>query len=245
MQEQKSEEMVTSASDMKVHQIEEYKLQANDVIDINIRTTSPELNLLFNDNQGSSNSNAMRGGMIDGGDVYFMTGYTLDDDGFVELPLIGEFKMIGLTTEEAKALIENEVKKYVNTESDYFVRVRLGGLRYSALGEFNRPGKYTILQNRVTIFEAIANAGEMTIVANRDKVTLIRQYPEGSKVFKIDLLDERIIESDFYFLKPNDLIYVEPMKVRELGTGATFIQTFQLLVTTLTLGVLIYNATNN
>ncbi|MBD8490487.1 polysaccharide biosynthesis/export family protein [Echinicola sp. CAU 1574] len=244
MQEQKSEEMVASSSGMKVHQIEEYKLQANDVIDINIRTTSPELNLLFNDPAAANSSNAMRG-LADGGDIYFMTGYTLDDDGLIELPVLGELNLLGLTTSEAKTLVENEVVKYLNETADSFVRVRLGGIRYSALGEFNRPGKYTILQNRVTIFEAIANAGEMTIVANRDKVTLIRQYPEGSKVYKIDLLDDRIMESDFYFLRPNDLIYVEPMKVRELGTGATFIQTFQLLVTTLTLGVLIYNATNN
>ncbi|AGA79213.1 polysaccharide biosynthesis/export family protein [Echinicola vietnamensis] len=245
LQEQDADKMVATSGDLKVHKYEDYKLQLNDVLDVNIRTTSPELNLLFNDSDASSNSNAMRGGLADGGDVYFMTGYTIDDEGFIELPVIGNLKVVGLTVEEAKTLVEEEVIQYVNSASDYFVRVRLGGMRYSALGEFNNPGKYTILQNRVTILEAIANAGEMTTVANRHEVTLIRQYPEGSKVYKINLLDERIMESDLYFLRPNDLIYAEPMKVRELGTGATFVQTFQLLVTTLTLGVLIYNATNN
>ncbi|GGZ15000.1 sugar transporter [Echinicola pacifica] len=245
MQEQDSDELVATAGELKVHQYVDYTLQLNDVLDVNIRTTSEELNLLFSDSDKNSSSSVMRGGMADGGDIYYMTGYTVDDGGYIELPVIGEVKVVGLTIDEVKVLVEKEVENYVNSTSDYFVRVRLGGLRYSALGEFNRPGKYTILQNRVTIFEAIANAGEMNIVANRHEVTVVRQYPEGSRVFKVNLLDEKIMESDIYFLRPNDLIYAAPMKVRELGTGATFIQTFQLLVTTLTLGVLIYNASNN
>jgi polysaccharide export outer membrane protein len=167
----------------------------------------------------------------------------LNDNGIVELPVIGKVKIVGMNTENAKIAIENELKKIVR-DNEYFVRVRLGGIRYSALGEFARPGKYTILQNRVTIFEAIANAGDLTIQAKRDNIMLIRQYPDGSKAYRVNLNDNNIMASEFYFIRPNDMIYVEPMKVRELGTGTNFLQTLQLLTALATLALLVYTATN-
>jgi polysaccharide export outer membrane protein len=145
--------------------------------------------------------------------------------------------------ETAKTTVENELKKYVRDE-DYFVRVRLGGIRFSALGEFARPGKYTVLQNRVTIFEAIATAGDLTVVAKRDNIMLIRQYPEGSKAHRINLNNKEIMNSEFYFVRPNDMIYAEPMKVRELGTGTTLLQTIQVLASLATLALLVYTTTN-
>lgn len=241
MQDLAANAMVSQTGELKAHNTEEYLLQYNDVVDISVRTTSPEINLIFNDPATISQTRMMGGGMMSGGDIFFLTGYTLDDDGKVELPLIGEISLIGLSTKQAKEKIEQNLTKFIS-EDDYYVRVRLGGIRYSALGEFNRPGKYTLLQNRVTIYEAIANAGEMTPVAKRSEVILIRQYPDGSRAHRINLINKRVMESEFYFLKPNDLIYVEPMKVRELGTGITFMQTFQLAVTTLTLGLLFYNS---
>ncbi len=241
MQDLASNEMVSQAGELKSHKAEEYQLQYNDVVDISIRTTSPEINLIFNDPATINQTRMMGGGMMNGGDIFFLTGYTLDDDGKVELPMIGEVSLVGLSTKQAKEKIESSLKNYIS-EDDYYVRVRLGGIRYSALGEFNRPGKYTLLQNRVTIYEAIANAGEMTPVAKRNGVVLVRQYPDGSRAHRINLINKKLMESEVYFLRPNDLIYAEPMKVRELGTGITFMQTFQLAVTTLTLALLFYNS---
>jgi len=229
---------------MSPYVIEEYYLQNNDVVDIIMRTTSPELNLILETGTGGADMmRMMGGGMMGGGDIFFLNGYALDDDGIVELPLIGEVKLVGLTTKKAKNLIEQELTKYIS-QDDYFVRVRLGGMRYSALGEFNRPGKYTILQNRVTIFEAIANAGDMSPLAKRNEVHLVRQYPEGSKTYRINLNNNDLMATEFYFVRPNDMLYAEPMKVRELGTGVTFIQTFQLAVTTLSAVLLVLNAIN-
>ncbi|WP_317198018.1 polysaccharide biosynthesis/export family protein [Echinicola marina] len=243
MQDERKEEFVSRKGEQMVHKIEDYYLLYNDVVDISIRTTSPEINMIFNDPNAMAQSRMASGGLLSGGDVFFLTGYSIDDKGMVELPLIGEISLVGLTTNEAKLHIEEKLKEFI-VEEDFFVRVRLGGIRYSALGEFTRPGKYTLLQNRVTIFEAIANAGDLTIYANRDNVHLIRQYPDGSKNHIINLNNKDIMESEFYFLKPNDLIYVEPMKVRELGTGTTLIQTFQLFVSIITVGLLVYTATN-
>lgn len=224
---------------------EEYFLQINDIVEISIKTTSPELNEIFGSTTADPSSNsAQMGGVQGAGDAFFMNGFTIDDRGFVEVPLIGEMKFLGLTTKEAKELVEKEVIKYVN-ENEFFVRVRLGGIRFSALGEFNQSGKFTILQNRVTIYEAIAFAGDLTYVAKRDQILLIRQYPDGSQIHKINLLDRNLLGSEFYFLKPNDMIYAEPMKVRELGAGTNLVETLTLLTTTITAIALIVTLVKN
>lgn len=237
------EEVLVSKSARIPYKIEEYRLQANDIVEINISTSSEELNSLFLNLGGGNrqNANAMAG--QNGGDIFFLNGYTLDDTGFVELPSLGKMNLQGLTTDEAKEKIESEVRKFI-TDGNYFVRVRLGGIRFSALGEFNSPGKLTILQNRVTIFEGIAAAGDMNTIAKRKEVVLVRQYPDGSQIHKIDLTNENLLASEFYFIRPNDLLYAEPLKIRELGTGTTLIQTIALFTSALTTVALILSLTN-
>lgn len=234
------------ASERIPYNWESYLLQYFDIVDINIKTTSLELNTLLEVISGNTAGGAGMGGGGGqaGGDAFFMNGYTIDENGLVELPLIGELKLFGLTTKEAQVLLETELAKYIN-EDQFFVRVRLGGIRYSALGEFNSPGKRTILQNRVTIFEAIAAAEDLTILAKRDEVVLLRQYPDGSQIHRINLNDRDLLASEFYFIKPNDVIYAEPLKVREIGNATNFIQTLTLLTTTVTAIALILNLVNN
>ncbi|WP_288372798.1 polysaccharide biosynthesis/export family protein [uncultured Algoriphagus sp.] len=235
---------LVESSDRYGYQTEDYLLQVNDIVEVSIKTTDPELNKVFNVVVAENNNMAQMGGSQGAGDAFFMNGYTLDDQGMVEIPLVGELKFLGLTTREAKELVESKVVKYVK-EDEYFVRVRLGGVRFSALGEFNQSGKYTILQNRVTIFEAIAFAGDLSRLAKRDEVLLVRQYPDGSQIHKINLLDRELLGSEYYFLKPNDMIYAEPMKVREIGAGNTLVETLTLFTTTVTAIALILTLIQN
>ena len=223
---------------------EKYLLQVNDIVEINIKTTDMNLNQIFGAVTNDPNNQMSMGGGQNAGDAFFMNGYTLDDDGYVEVPLIGKIKLLGLDTDQAKELVENEVKKFINT-GEFFVRVRLGGVRFSALGDFKRAGKYTILQNRVTIFEAIAFAGDLSRTAKRDEVLLIRQYPDGSQIHKVNLLDRNLLGSEYYFLKPNDMIYAEPMKVQEIGAGTTFVETLTLITTSVTAVALILTLIQN
>ncbi|TFV97911.1 sugar transporter [Algoriphagus kandeliae] len=245
MQDVEEDSPVVSTGELIAYQTAEYFLQPFDIVDITITTRDEELNALFspftNNNQ---NMGMMGGGGQAGGDAFFMNGYTLDDKGFVELPLIGEIELIGLTTEQAQTVIEKEVSKYVK-EGEFFIRVRLGGIRFSALGEFNSPGKITILQNRVTIFEAIAAARDLSILAKRDEIVLVRQYPTGSQIHRINLNDKALLGSEFYFIRPNDLIYAEPLKVREIGNTTNFIQSLTLLTTTITAIALILTLISN
>jgi polysaccharide export outer membrane protein len=170
------------------------------------------------------------------GDLYYMTGYSIDDSGFVALPIIGKVSIINRTVEEAHKEIERSVQKYF---SKFFLTVKLGGIRYSALGEFNRPGKYTILQNQATIFDAISNAGDLNIVASRHDVKIIRQYPEGTKIHTVNLLDKNLIGTPFYFIQPNDVIYVEPLKAKTWGIGTNAAQSTALILSLISSTLLI------
>ncbi len=203
----------------------DYKLQANDILAINIVSLEEKANEIFNAASKASASGSANVGLQNGGDIYYMTGYTIDDSGFVELPIVGEVYVKGKTLEEAKAAIDAKVKKYFSL---YYLNVKLGGLRYTALGEFNAPGKYTIMQNQATILDAIANAGDLNMVASRKDVKIIRQYPDGTRIHTVNLLDRNLINTPYYFIQPNDVIYVEPLKAKSWGVGVTGAQSLTL-----------------
>lgn len=220
------------------YEIPEYKLQYNDIIDVNIQTVDDILKNGFNPTADASNNMRMQMAQ-GGGDIYYMTGYTVDKSGNIRLPIVGEIQVKDKTIDEARAEIEARLKAYITSE--VYVKVKLGGIRYSALGEFRRPGKFVVLQDRMTIFEAIANAGDLSNIAKRDEVLLIRQYPEGTKLHRINLTDRQIVQSPFYFIQPNDQLYAEPMKVREVGAGENAAQSLSLVISAITVSVLLIN----
>ncbi|GMQ23406.1 polysaccharide biosynthesis/export family protein [Algoriphagus sp. oki45] len=222
------------------YEIPEYKLQYNDIVDINIQTVDDLLKNGFNTgNTNQVNAQGMNLMAQSGGDIYYMTGYTVDKNGNIRLPIIGEVQVKDKTIEEAREEIEKRLKSFVVTE--VYVKVKLGGIRYSALGEFRRPGKFVVLQDRMTILEAIANSGDLTNIAKRDEILLIRQYPEGTRLHRINLNDRQLVASPFYFIQPNDQLYAEPMKVREVGAGENAAQSLTLFISAITAAALILN----
>ncbi|TFV97387.1 sugar transporter [Algoriphagus kandeliae] len=226
-----------SEDEMISYEIPEYRLQYNDILDVRIQTVEDLIKNGFNfQNQ---QNNQMQVGAQGGGDVFYMTGYTVDKEGNIRLPIVGDVNVKDKTIEEARVEIEKKLSQFVTSE--LYVMVKLGGIRYSALGEFRRPGKFVVLQDRMTIFEAIANAGDLNTVAKRDEIMLIRQYPEGTKLHRVNLNDRQLIQSPYYFIQPNDQLYAEPMKVREIGTGENAVQTFVLFTSVLTTTLLVVN----
>lgn len=219
------------------YEIPEYKLQYNDIIDVNIQTADDFLKNGFTPNT-MQNPQIMQLAQT-GGDVFYMTGYTVDKNGNIRLPIVGEVTVKDKTIEEAREVIEEKLRVFITSE--VYVKVKLGGIRFSALGEFRRPGKFTVLQDRMTIFEAIANAGDLSPIAKRDEILLIRQYPEGTKLHRINLNDRQIVASPFYFIQPNDQLYAEPMKVREVGAGENAAQSLTLIISAITVSVLLIN----
>jgi polysaccharide export outer membrane protein len=198
-----------------------YVLQPFDFVQIDFASSDAELieAFSFQNGQGAAGGIGMGGGGGAGGGsdpLYFM-GYSIDQDGFVEVPKLGKIKIAGLTEEEAKVKVETEINKFFKEE--IYVKLRISGIRYTTLGEFNRVGVQIIFKNRATIFDALASSGETTLLGKKNKLFIIRQYDGGSKIHQINLNDRALLASPFYFIQPNDILYMEPMKIRQIGAA--------------------------
>ncbi|WP_422009451.1 hypothetical protein [Roseivirga pacifica] len=118
-------------------------------------------------------------------------------------------------------------------------------LGYTIFGEVNSPGPQTLQQYEANLIEAIATSGDLTLNANRAHVQIIRQYPDGVRIHEVDVTERQLLQSPLYFLQPNDIIYVPPLKIRELGTGESALQTFAAIVSVVSGTALIINIINN
>ena len=210
---------------------EPYRLQVNDILDIRIKAEDEKLVALFNQSiQQSSQSS----GLINESGLYFNS-YTIDRQGSVRLPYIGELNVLGYTEKEVREKIEEELSDFFKDINDIFVTVKLAGIRFTVLGEVTNPGTLVLFQNQVNIVEAIANAGDITLTGNRKKVIIMRKSTEGTKKFILDLTNVLAFDSESYYIQSNDIIYVEPLKQKSWGTGATGAQTFSTLISVLSL----------
>ena len=207
----------------------DYKLQVNDILDVKISSLNPDVNAIFNAS-ALGTMQVTQASAQTGGDLYYITGYSISPEGDIDIPFVGKVKVAGLSLADAHVAVDARVRELF---TNYHLQVKLGGVRFSALGEFNRPGKHVVMQNQVTIFEAIALGGDLSPVANREHVKLIRQYPEGTRIHAVNLLDQSVVGSPYYFIQPNDVLYVEPLPQRAWGIGVTGAQTLSTVVSTL------------
>ncbi len=200
-----------------------YRIQINDILSIKIKVLDQENVSIFNplgDGElgASSQENA------------YFNGFTVDLQGNITIPQLGDFKVLSLDTKEIEALVkERLLKEQFNEFASIFVTVRLAGLRYTTLGEIGN-GPQTLFKERATIFEAIANAGDISEFGNRKDVLIIRQYPHGQEIHNIDLTQRNVMQSPYYYILPNDMIYVQPLKQKTIGLGANNIQTVTTLI---------------
>ena len=152
------------------------------------------------------------------------------------MPTLGYINVLGYSTEEIEKLLEKKLlDEQFKETANIFVTVKLSGLRYTANGEIGSPGTNTLFQERVNIFEAIANSGEIPVTGDKKDVLIIRQYPQGQKIHHLDLTDVRVMQSPYYYIQPNDIIYVKPLKQKALGTGQTAVETLGTIATVLSL----------
>lgn len=231
------QEKGTVGNETKVSAVESkpYRLQVNDVLSIDIKAIDPKLTAIFKPSEGlNGNTNKSETGL-------YFNGFTVDDHGNIRMPILGEMNVIGYTLEEVRVKIEKKLlEEYFKTEANIFVIVKLAGFRYTINGEVGSTGTKTLFQERVNIMEAIANAGDITTVGNRKEVTVIRQTPTGVQMNDIDLTDINVMKSPYYYLQPNDYIYVKPLKQKTWGTGQTGLQSLGTIITLLSLGTTLF-----
>lgn len=205
---------------------EAYRLQVNDILYIDIKADNSEIVALFKSGVNNETTANKSEGL-------YYTGYTVDRHGNIRIPYIGDLNVLGYTENEVREKIEGELGEFLKNPDLVFVTVKLAGIRFVVTGEVGSPGTINLTQNQVSIIDAIANAGEITPFGNRENVVLIRKTLDGVKKYQLDLTNIEIFESENFYIQPNDIIYVAPLKQKAWGTGTTGLQSFSTVVTVL------------
>lgn len=206
-----------------------YRVQTNDILSISIKALDQRLVEMFNP---STQLNQVQ----QSPQTLYFNGFTVDDHGNINIPVLGSLNVLGYSVEEVKNEIEKRLlDEYFKTEARLFVNVKLAGLRYTVNGEISTPGTNVLFQDKVNIMEAIANSGDITITGNRKEVQVIRKLPQGFETYYIDLTSSKAFESPVFYIQPNDYIYIKPLKQKSWGTGTTGVQTIGTIITALSL----------
>ncbi|RLD25751.1 MAG: sugar transporter [Bacteroidetes bacterium] len=206
-----------------------YRVQIYDILNIRVKSLDQEGVQIFNP-IGDENLNASSA------ERAYFDGFTIDLHGDIRIPTLGKISVLGYTIEEIEQMLEKKLlKEQFKEEANIFVTVKLSGLRFTASGEVGSPGTVTLFQERVNIFEAIANVGDILITGDKKDVMIIRKYPQGQKIHHLDLTDIDVMKSPYYYVQPNDMIYVKPLKQKSWGTGTTGVQSLATIVSVLSL----------
>lgn len=168
--------------------------------------------------------------------------YLIDSYGNIDFPVLGTLKISGLTRVQATKMIRDMLIDYIK---DPIVNIRIVNFKITILGEVNRPGSYTINNERITILEAIGFAGDLTIQANRKNVLVIREENGKITYNRVDLTSEDIFNSSYYHLNQNDVIYIEPnnSRIKSSTVGPNVSATLGVVSTLATVAALIVSIT--
>ncbi|MBR6776042.1 MAG: polysaccharide biosynthesis/export family protein [Bacteroidales bacterium] len=217
-----------------------YKVQPGDNLYIRIASLDEMFSKYFNSVNQSSSMGYTSTTYSSGNAAIYLNGYTVGADGNIELPFVGEVFVKDFTVDEIQSKIQEIMSEYLK---ETVVYVKLGLFNLTILGEVARPGQYQIYQSDINIFQAIALAGNATDFANKSEIKIIHQTTKGSQIVRVNLNDANILSSPDYYLKPNDIIYVEPLKTKQFGFTSvpygTIISAISLLVTCFTF-VIVY-----
>ena len=185
-------------------------IQPKDMISIVVSSRNPELALIFNLPVISYQAGSE---VVSGQGSQRLLGYVVDNDGYIDFPVLGLVKAAGLTRWE----LANEIKSMIiegNYINDPVVTVEFMNFKISVMGEVTSPGTYNIEGDKITLLQALSLAKDLTIFGRRDNVSVIREQGDERIIYQVDLRSASIFESPAYYLQQNDIVYVEPNKVR-------------------------------
>ena len=182
----------------------DYWIQSQDILYIKVYTLNSEVSDLINQTSSSNQQN-----LFQNETSLYINGYTVNDSGYIEIPVLGRIKIINLTLDETIETIRQRADQYLK---DATVIVKLISFKFTVMGEVNNPGIFRNFNNQLTVFEAISMAGDITDYGNRKKILVLRPSEKGTETFRLDLTNKNILTSEGFFLLPNDIVYVEPIK---------------------------------
>jgi polysaccharide export outer membrane protein len=210
---------------------EEYKVQCGDVLFIKVQSLDENASAFIN---GAASAQA-RTQMTQSEQNLYFEGYEVESNGNIRLPYLDSLKVVGLTPLKVEEMLTDSLKPFIK---EALITVKLAGFRVSVLGEVQNPGTFLFYRTRVSIFEVLSLA-KPTEYYNATNVVITRQCQNNRiSVERLDLSSKSIISSSYYYLQPNDQIYIEPLKVKKYGFN-TF--PYALLLSTLSTIMLIYS----
>jgi len=182
----------------------EYKLQPHDMIYVQIYSS------LDNASSALFQSTTQSGNTMQASDnTLYLTSYEVDNDGNIDLPTIGKINVLGMSIEEAQSAIKQKAEEF---SEGITVTCRMVTFRIKVAGEVNKPGIYTFYQPSVNIFDALLAAGDLTYYGNRQKVRIVRKSETEDAIYTLDIRKASVMKNKNYYLRPGDIVYVEPNK---------------------------------
>mgnify|MGYP002526327314 CR=1 FL=1 len=192
------------------------KIMPKDILTITVNTVNPEAAAPFNLTVSNVFNNQSRSTYSQP----VLQTYLVDNEGNIDYPVLGRLKVGGLTKSECEQVIHDKIMPYLNANENPVVTVRMSSYSISVLGEVARPGSYQVSREKINILEALAQAGDLTIYGVRENVKLIRENAKGHKeIHTINLNDANLLTSPYYYLQQNDIVYVEPNKVKSRNSS--------------------------
>lgn len=186
------------------------RIQPQDMLSIVVSSKTPELAIIFNLPVVSYQAGSE---VVSGAGSQRLLGYVVDNNGEIDFPVLGKIKVAGLTRWEVQEYIKKTIID-AGLMKDLVVTVEFMNFKISIMGEVNSPGTYTINGDKVTLLEALSMARDLTIYGKRDGVYVVREENGVRTTYNVDLRSVSLFDSPVYYLRQNDVVYVEPNKVR-------------------------------
>ena len=211
----------------------DYKIQPGDNLYIKaINIIDEKSSLVLNGGDGRSSN------YVSSESAIYLNSYTVSQDGYIDYPLTGLVEVKNLTVEQAKERLQDSLSKYVKETA---LMVKLSSFDITVIGEVTRPGQDKIYQSEIGLLEALALAGNVTNFAKTENLKIVRRTDNGSEIVTLDAGKAEILSSPYYYLKPNDIVYVEPLKLKQWGfTTFPYSTVISVISLGMTLFTLIY-----
>lgn len=199
-------------------------IQTDDILSITVQTIDPSASVPVNQAASSPSGNSTPGAVTNG--------FLVDKNGNVEVPMLGIIKVSGLTTMEAREVVRAKARQYYKNPT---IQVRFANFKITVLGEVAKPASYVIPNEKVSVLDAISLAGDLTIYGKRQNVMLIRDYGTWKDVIRLDLGSSSLMASPYFYLKQNDVLYVEPNRAKTAANNAPKNQLISIVLAVATL----------
>jgi len=223
-----------------INEAYEVKIQPDDILEIIVSSLNPEATAPFNLGSAITTNYSSAGTPITGSNVTTnnnFAGYLVDKQGRIDFPVLGKMKVDGYTTIQLKDTLEHKLDTFL---SNPIVNIRLLNYKITVLGEVTHPAAYTIPSERLTVIDAIGMAGDLTIFGKRENIMVIREESGQRKFVRLNLNSSDIFKSPYFYLKQNDIVYVEPNKAKIATSGPLSLQKISLVVSILSLLSIIF-----